>query len=697
MIETIIITTSWILLSLTRIGQKQKNRKKAAQATGSRHHKNKKAVKMIQTFKKNSMAVFSRQRRQQMEKLAGGRYQVKSAAEKRADNALMLSSINVGIVGMSFFYPPLIWLTLPSMLYSFIPMYEWTLRKLFKEKRMSVYVLDCVMITGAIMGGYFVILTLTLWLEVIVLKVRYLNEQSTKQNLGNLFGELPSSVWVLMDNEVDNKLEIEIPFEELQVGDTVVVNAGQTIPVDGIIKDGFASIDQHKLTGESQPIECGVGDAVLASTIVLAGKLYIEVEKTGPETVAMQIGQILNHTAEYKDSIVSRAERIADRSVPITAGLFLVTLPVMGLNSALAVLSNKFGNKMKEFGPVSMIISLNMACEQGILIKDGRSLELFNEIDTVVFDKTGTLTLEQPTVGEIHCFNGASENDILKYAAAAEQGQTHPVAKAILKAANDRELQAFKMEEAKYQVGYGIQVNLADRIVWVGNHKFMVMENIAMPVDISQIQQGIHEQGHSLVYVAFNDQLAGVIELHATTRPEAKQIIDYLHQRKIATYIISGDHEAPTKKLAQTLGIDHYFANTLPENKADLVEDLRKKGKSICFVGDGINDTIALKKANVSVSLHGATTIATDTAQIVLMDGTLDKFTQLFEIAEDFNSNMQQNFILATVPAGISLTGIFFFHWGFISAIVLSQSVQILGLGNSLLPLFKQPGRKNDE
>ncbi|HAI68159.1 MAG TPA: hypothetical protein DCM38_01845, partial [Gammaproteobacteria bacterium] len=380
MIETLIITTG-ILYSISRIGKEKK--RKSAQA------KNKNVLKIIQTFKKNSLAVFSKERRQQMEDLAGGRYEVKTAAEKRVDRALMLSSINVGIAVMSFFYRPLIWLAVPSMLYGFIPMYEWTIRTVVKEKRLSVYVLDCLMITGALMGRYFTILALTGWLEVIIFKIRYLNEQAAKQNIENLFGELPHSVWVLMDNQI----EIEIPFEKLQIGDTVVVNAGQTIPIDGIIKSGLASIDQHKLTGESQPIECGVGDAVLASTIVLAGKLYIEVEKTGQETVAMQIGQILNHTADYKDAILSRAERIADQAVPVTAGLFLVTLPVLGLNSALAVLSNKFGNKMKEFGPVSMIISLNLACEQGILIKDGRSLELLNEIDTVVFDKTGTLTL----------------------------------------------------------------------------------------------------------------------------------------------------------------------------------------------------------------------------------------------------------------------------------------------------------------
>jgi cation transport ATPase len=184
MIGTLIITTG-ILYSITRIAQKNKKRKKSAQA------KNKNVVNMFQTFKKNSRAVFSIERRQQMEELAGDRYEVKSAAEKRVDRALILSSINVGIAGLSFFYPPLIWLTLPSMIYGLIPMFEWTFRTLVKEKRMSVYVLDCVMIAGALMGRYFVILALTGWLEVIIFKIRYLNEQAAKKILGICLGNYP--------------------------------------------------------------------------------------------------------------------------------------------------------------------------------------------------------------------------------------------------------------------------------------------------------------------------------------------------------------------------------------------------------------------------------------------------------------------------------------------------------------------------
>ena len=628
-------------------------------------------------------------RRQQMAEMAKGRYELKSKAEKRIDQAFALASVNLGLVGMSLFYSPLIWLALPGIIISTIPLYQIAIHALVKERRICSYVLDAILLTGALIGQYFHVLAVAGWAGTLAYKLLLQSENNTKSNLSNLFGEQPRSVWVLMHDEI----EVEMAFEALQLGDTIIVSAGQMIPVDGIIQRGFASIDQHKLTGESQPIEKGVGDPVLASTVVLAGKLYIQVEKAGDETVAMQIGQLLERTVDFKNSIQSRGEAIADALVLPTLGLFLVTLPLLGLNRALAVLTNKLGYKMRAFAPASMLVFLNIASQEGILIKDGRSLELLNQIDTIVFDKTGTLTLEQPTVGQIHAYHGVSEDEILRYTAAAEQGQTHPIAKAILTAANERKLQWPQTLDARYEIGYGIQVNLPDRVIRVGSNKFMSMEGITIPPEMNQVQEDCHQQGHSLIMVAFDKQLVGAIELHATIRPEAKRVINNLRQRNIEMYIISGDHEQPTKKLAHTLGIDHYFANTLPENKAQLVTKLREEGKSICFVGDGINDTIALKKANVSVSLSGATTIATDTAQVVLMDGTLNQLPELFDIAQEFNVNMRNNLIIATIPTVICLGGVFFLRWGVFSAVILGQTSGFVGIGNTMLPLLKQKRR----
>jgi len=264
-----------------------------------------------------------------------------------------------------------------------------------------------------------------------------------------------------------------------------------------------------------------------------------------------------------------------------------------------------------------------MASEQSILIKDGRALELLSQVDTVVFDKTGTLTQEQPHVGKIYTLQDYQENDLLKYAAAAEYKQKHPVAKAIIQAAHERELNLPEIDEAKYEIGYGIKVTISNQLIRVGSVRFMEMEEIAIPKKIRKILSSCHEFGYSLVMVAIDNQLAGAIELHATIRPEAKSIIKGLRQRNMSLYIISGDNEKPTQRLAEELGIDNYFADTLPENKATLIQQLIDAGKVVCFVGDGINDSIALKKAHVSISLKGASTVATDTAQIVLMDASL--------------------------------------------------------------------------
>ena len=609
-----------------------------------------------------------------------------SKAEKKINQTFTVASITLGLVTISrLMFPPLTILFIPLLIYLYIPFLQLAYKAIFEERRVSSYILDSILVIGMLISGYLFLVALALWFGLLARKLLLKSEDNSKQNIANLFGKQPRSVWVLVDN-----IEIEMPFEKLRNGDIVIVSAGQTIPVDGIIKSGLASIDQHKLTGESQPAEKGVGDSVLAATVILAGKISIQTDKTGQETVAMQIGKILNQTADFKSTIQSRGEAIADQMTMPTFGLFFLTLFFLDAHRALAVLTNTFGYRMRLFAPASMLTFLNIASQKGVLIKDGRSLELLNQVDTIVFNKTGTLTLEQSQVGEIYTCNGVDEDEVLRYAAAAEYGQTHPIAKAIIAAASERQLQMPKIENARYEIGYGIQIQLFDRTVRVGSNKFMLIEGISIPPEINNLQQYYHEQGDLLIMVAFDRQLVGAISLHTTIRPEAQHLINRLHQRNLKTYIISGDHEQPTKKLAQALGIDHYFANALPEDKAKLVKQLQQEGRFICFVGDGINDSIALKTANVSISLQGAATIATNIAQIVLMDGSLEQFEQLFDIAQEVELNMQRNFLISTIPSVICLGGIFFFHWGITTGMIITQGTLYAGLINSTLPMFKQ-------
>ena len=416
--------------------------------------------------------------------------------------------------------------------------------------------------------------------------------------------------------------------------------------------------------------------------------------------MAAQIGQILNRTADFKSGVQSQGERVVEQGAIPTIAISALTLPVLGPGSALATLYAAFGYHMRLAAPISVLNFLRITSENGILIKDGRSLELLAKADTFVFDKTGTLTAEIPTVGLIHTCDGHDEGHLLACAAAAEARQTHPIAQAIRHAALQRALLPPAIREAKVEVGYGLSVHLADSdeaggdLVQVGSGRFMALSGIAIPSAIRDIEPACHEEGHSLVYVAINRQLASVIELHPTLRPEAKAIVSELRKRDLALYIISGDHTHPTRKLAAELGIENYFAEVLPQDKARLIEQLQREGRAVCFVGDGVNDSIALKKANVSVSLQGASTVAIDTASIILMDNSLKKLITLWEIARDLDANLKRSFAFTLLPGIACIGGVYFFSFGLASAVTLYNVGLGASVSNALWPLIKYKRRR---
>ena len=556
--------------------------------------------------------------------------------------------------------------------------------------RLQLNLLSCinsVLIWG---GGFFVAGGLASAFVFLTEKLITITEDRSRKDLVNIFGQQPRMVWAVV-----NGVEVEVPFESLQVGDTIVVGAGQMIPIDGVITQGYASIDQHRLTGEAQPAEKGVGDSVLAATVILAGQIHICVDKAGKATLAAQIGEILSNTASYQMAIETKAFRVAVASFwPTILGSIVAGLTV-GLEGATAITNSFFGINIRLTSPIAMLNYLNLASRKSILIKDGRSLELLKEIDTIVFDKTGTLTLDKPHVTQIHCLQGYSPEQLLTYAAAVEQRQSHPIAQAILSAALERDLVLPTIDDVGYEVGYGIRAYIDGRRVRVGSDRFMDLEQIIIPDAMQAVQTAAHAQAHSLVMVAVDNELVGVLELEPTIRPEAKAIVAELHKRGKTLYIISGDQEQPTRSLAASLGIDHYFANTLPQDKAKLVEQLQTEGRKVCFVGDGINDSIALKKAQVSISLRGATTVATDTAQMVLMDATLQQLPALFDLAHSFDQNMRAGFAAAIVPGVTIFGGVFLFHMGVVGSMVLFNLGLLTNLGIAMLPAFtKQEDEK---
>jgi heavy metal translocating P-type ATPase len=559
---------------------------------------------------------------------------------------------------------------------------ELALDALVRQRRPSVALLNAFYQTALWLGGYYVVGASLFVLGTLGGKISSIAQDRSQQGLADAFGQHPQTVWVAVDGT-----ELEVPFEAVKIGDTVVVHAGEMIPIDGRITHGSASVDQHRLTGEAQPADKGVGDEVLASTLVLAGSLHIRADQAGSETVAAKIGELLNNTASYQLAVTSKAERLADEAVRPTFAVAGVAGLLVGYQAMVAVASTMMGIGLRMSGPIALLNYLNRAARGGILIKDGRSLELLTSIDTVVFDKSGTLTLDEQQVVEIDSFDERDGDALLTLAAAVEQRQSHPVARAILACAAARNLPLPAVTEPRCELGFGMQARVRGELVQVGSERFMIQSGIDLPPPALARLHAARDQGRAMVMIAVDGRLAGAVELEARLRPEAADVLAALRRRGLKLYIISGDQEEPTRRLAETLGIDDYHANTLPADKAALVEQLQRQGRSICFVGDGINDSIALKKANVSVSLTGATRVATDTAQVVLLDGTLRQLPGLFHLAAGMERNFQRGLAIATVPVLGIWGGVLFLHLGVLGAAALFELSLWAGIANALRPV----------
>jgi Cu2+-exporting ATPase len=554
---------------------------------------------------------------------------------------------------------------------------------LVERRTIKIVGLMAITFTGGWIYGAYAAMAFAIFAYSLSLKITSLTRERSRQKLIHLFDHQPQSVWVLIDG-----VEVETPFQQVQAGDTVVAYAGQAIPVDGVVVAGMATVDQHRLTGEAQPVERSGGDAVLAATLVLRGWLHVRVERAGRETVAMQVAEILQRTTAYHLAVEQRGLKLAEDCVMPSVALSAVTLPFLGVGSAISVFFARPGVDMYYAGPLALLNFLYLSASRGILVKDGRSLELMHRIDTVVFDKTGTLTQEQPEVAAIHTTGAFDEWQVLAYAAAAEHRQSHPIAKAILAEAGRRGLELPDTGETRCEVGFGVQVTVGGQSVRVGSRRFIEGEGLNLPPALDRAQAQSAAFGHSMVFVAVDGGLAGAVELRPTLRPEAPAIVAELKSRGLKLAILSGDRVEPTRHLAERLGIDEYFADVLPEDKARHIERLQLEGRSVCFLGDGINDAIALKTAHVSVSLHGATSIAQDAAQIVLMDQSLNQLPALFDLSRRLDFNLNTSFRISVATGAGIIGSIYLFGGGIGAMATISAFAVLVIISNAMLPLL---------
>ena len=488
---------------------------------------------------------------------------------------------------------------------------------------------------------------------------------------------------------------VEIPLEALKINDVVVVKTGEVVPIDGTVVTGMATIDQHALTGEAVPAEKDIGDQVFAATILISGKIHVKVEKTGTETTVAKLGEILSHTTDFKTNLQLKGEELVDNATVPLIATGILCAPLVGVSSATAILFSAPTNTIRALTSLQTFNHLSLILSKGILVKDGRALETLNQIDTVIFDKTGTLTHGQPEIGQILLYGELDEDEILTYAAAAEQRLSHPIARAILKKAVERQLQLPDLDNANYKIGYGLTVTLNDQVINIGSIRFLISEGITLPAIVEETKVRSQEDGYSLIMIAVNNKLQGAIEIRPQIRPEAKQVISNLRKRGIQHIaVLSGDYEQPTQKLAEELGMDSCYAEILPQDKANLVEQLQQEGRKVCFVGDGINDVLAIQKADVSISLRGASSIATDMAQIVLMDNSLSNLEDVFAISKKLDVSLRRSLSFWLGYGAINIVNNSLFGLGISKTMGVYAVAFTLGTAYAMLPLKEMEHKK---
>ncbi len=587
-------------------------------------------------------------------------------------------NLGVGSIGLSLLglvYAPFKLVSFVAIAYTTLPILRRAEASLSQKHELKNDTLSAVVSVISLASGVQLAAAIQAYVYHLGFQMVNRSKDLSEQVLSHVFTEQSIQVWVLRAG-----IEMQIELTDLQINEVVAIKTGEVIPIDGVVVHGSATVDQQTLTGESIPVEKGLADEVFAATLIISGELQIQVEKTGKETSVAQLAKILHNTTDFKTKLQLRGEHISDACTLPLMTTSLVLMPMLGLQTAITLLFSAPTNTIKVMTSTQTYNYMTLIASHRILIKDGRALEALGSIDVVLFDKTGTLTEEQPKIAIITPFTDLTRDQILIYAAAAEVRLSHPIAKAIVAAAKERGLDIPQIDKAYYKMGHGISVQLDDKLIQVGSARFMQKEDISVPETANM----------SAIFVAINAEIQGSLELEATIRAEVPQIIGLLRQQGIKKImVVSGDHQQPTQKLAEDLGIDEYFYEALPQDKANIVQQLQQQGHKVCFVGDGINDVLAMQSADLAISLAGASSVATDTAQVVFMDGNLMHLNQLFKIAAELETSLSKT-LCAWGLFGVSNFSLALISpIGLVRSSLLFGSLFIVGLGYVTLPLIQ--------
>lgn len=514
-------------------------------------------------------------------------------------------------------------------------------KKLFSGK-LTVEVLDLSAIAASLLMRDFKTASTLVLLLGFGEKLEEWTRRKTMTNLTRSLAMNIDTVWIVKDGQ-----ELEVPLSSVTKEDLLKVRAGSSIPVDGKVIGGSATVNQASMTGESIGVLRTEGSTVYAGTVVEDGELLIQPTAVGQGTRLNKIIQFIENSEKVKANVESKAMKIADKVVPYSFLLSgLVWLFTRNLQRAAAVLMVDYSCALKMSTPVAFMSSMREGASHKILIKGGRYIEELAQVDTVVFDKTGTLTESHPKVSEVIPLGSWDRDTVLRNAACLEEHFPHPVAKAIVRAAADEQLHHEEEHaEVKYVVGHGICTELNGEKVLIGSRHYIEEDE---GVDCSGAEEEIESiasKGHTVLYLSRNGKLEGLIGIEDPIRQESAEVIEELRNLGIQNIVmLTGDGPRTAKNVASILGIKEYYCQVLPEGKARIIERMVNSGRKVLMVGDGINDSPALTAANVGVSLSEAADLAREVAAVVLLENNLKHLPLAIKLGKRTLSRIHQNF-----------------------------------------------------
>lgn len=502
-----------------------------------------------------------------------------------------------------------------------------------------------------------VIISLTLLGQILELKAR----SQTSAAIKSLLGLSPKTARRINADGVEE----DVPLTHVHVGDLLRIRPGEKVPVDGVVTEGISAVDESMLTGEPMPLTKIIGDKLIGATLNTNGAMVMRSEKIGSQTVLASIVQMVLQAQRSKAPMQRMADQVAGYFVVTVVSIALITFFVwgffgpepswvFGLINAVAVLIIACPCALGLATPMSIMVATGKAATQGVLFRDAAAIENFCKVDTLIVDKTGTLTEGKPRFNQAVAYSGYTEDEVLRLAASLDQGSEHPLADAIVKAAREKGLTIDKVNNFESNTGIGVRGDVNGKQLALGNTALMAQLNI--PVEpLKQQAEELRATGASVMYLAVDGQLAGILSVSDPIKESAAEALATLKASGMRVIMATGDGQLTAKSVAAKLGIDEFYGEVKPADKLALVDKLQREGKIVAMAGDGINDAPALAKANVGIAMGTGTDVAMNSAQVTLVKGDLRGIAHAREISEQTIKNMKQNLGFALVYNGLGV------------------------------------------